>query len=159
VSKLLKIAKHTRQLILDFAEYKGLHYRYPTPDEHLACWCAIASRVLALKLNAAGINARVVIGHFDEDGDHRDAGTPWEASCNHAWVQTDTNIVDLTASQFDWDIAPILITSLTDKRFDGKSDLRSENWKTWMEQAPTPGKIRAILKYERDGWTFGGILY
>lgn len=69
--------------------------------EDLTCFCAISSHALVTALKKNGIEARLVVGFFDEneDWDYNDDNTE-QFQANHCWVEVAFSYVDITATQF-----------------------------------------------------------
>ena len=150
---LTKIAKITRNHIVDFAHNRKEDFAYPYVSPTLACWCAISSVVLQRRLKTHKIESTVINGNFDPERDIPDVASEG-MGVNHAWVLVNGMYVDITASQFDHELPKVLVTKANDPRFVrmhvGKAAM--QQFKRWPDdQSPVKpiSKIKAILEFSK----------
>jgi hypothetical protein len=85
---ILKTASSVRKTIED--ERKKNHDAKVVWSQDLCGACAVASSLLTHELKKQGVNSFLVIGQYIR-GD-----VPW----THCWVETNSDIIDITATQF-----------------------------------------------------------
>lgn len=155
IDKLYKIALSTREHILEFSNNipANKRWHYPHPNEDLACWCAISSMVLLKNLQLNKVkNADIVVGVFSQDNiiEKVSLGT-----VNHSWVVVNDKIVDITVTQFTYDLPVITITDDDDDRWAecrrGQLAISSFNKWSAMQSPMKYEKVNEILNYKKFG--------
>lgn len=102
-------------------------------DDDLGCMCAIASFVLARELKKNGISCKVVCGRFEGN--------------DHCWVETDTKIIDITATQFIGSYPKVHIVSINNKKYTDGKIVDYRHFRTWgYGQQPSSKITHEILK-------------
>lgn len=108
----------------------------------LSCLCAICSYTLTKLFNNHKYKARMIKGTFH---DNRWGDSP------HCWTESDGQIWDLTATQFDGVSRKILVVDAKNKRFKKKDSIRLDlvhhvlqEWP--VEQKPQPHVVRLLLE-------------
>jgi hypothetical protein len=96
---IVVIADEVKTAVKKFALTANSKVKGNTED--LGCYCAIASHALMTALKKSGINAKLVVGFFDEneEWDYNDDGNE-QYEANHCWVEVDGYYIDITATQF-----------------------------------------------------------
>lgn len=130
-------------------------------EENLMGYCAIASAALVTALEKHGIEARIIVGFFDEneEWDYND-DNPEQLNPNHCWVEIPYHYVDITATQFSqYENEKVVIIENDDAEFyypyESPKTLKSMQGNTakgWGDQAPRISYSKQILKY--SGYRF-----
>jgi hypothetical protein len=133
--EVIRIARKTRREIE--------RHKEDLRNAGMSCWhdlcglCAFASRVLQLRLQAAGFDAKLVQGNGDPKG------TTLYAT--HVWVELDGKVVDITATQFTHKVYPKVYIS--DKPANFLYPTKRKAFWDWEEgQRPNLKYIRLFEK-------------
>ncbi len=146
-----KVRKATVQFMNDYY-YNNL----PGISDDLNGWCAISSHALHTAFQKNGIESRLVVGFFDENGEWESQGEDDEILPNHCWVEIPFHFVDITATQYS-DFENVKVRIVSNDNFEGTGYypleypknvrlMQGNARKSWAEQAPRIKYTREILK-------------
>lgn len=127
------------------AEFRTLR-SLPRPAE-LSGLCAKTSAAFVEWLSERGVVAELVTGHCSLGGDDDNGAS------NHAWIEIDGMIVDLTAQQFDPMLPEVLVVGADDEGYTARVRGRM----AWVKCAAawTPAQRIPITPFVAAVWRSG----
>lgn len=151
MKKVKEIAAQVRKGVEYFAQ--EFNDEINGNKDSLDCYCAIASHALHTAFEKHGIKSKIIIGHYDYQGN---GFLEDEEDINHCWVEIPFYYVDITATQFsEFHNTKVLIFDNADsesqgfyplKKFKGLTAMKKE----WSVQAPRRDYTKKILEYAFD---------
>ena len=139
LKKQLELAKQLRETAENLVKSKKYGFDYFDPD--LECLCAICSMALKRVFDQHGIQNEVICGEFINKDQ------------THCWVETDTHIIDITATQFKVMKNKRVVFLKKNRRLanslymNGEVVDKPKYFHKWPdEQKPTKSKIDKVLE-------------
>ena len=156
IEEIKEILPRFRQAIICFVNSRSARPLDCYENMDLSCSCAIASRSLVVLLSRMGYKSKIAYGVFDEYNKFK-RKKPILDDINHAWVEIEGYIIDLTASQFSRNRKKFLdciVTNQIDKLYIkfGNANIRTlAPFSDWPhQQIPRMKYVNKILHNFQD---------